>query len=49
MGCSGYIYGLSVADSLIKNGIGKNILLVCADTYSKYIDKKNCYKYRRLI
>jgi len=45
MGCSGYIYGLSVADSLIKNGIGKNILLVCADTYSKYIDKKNTNRF----
>lgn len=45
MGCSGYIYGLSVADSLIKSGIGSNILLVCADTYSKYIDDKNTNRY----
>jgi 3-oxoacyl-[acyl-carrier-protein] synthase-3 len=45
MGCSGYIYGLSVADSLIKNNIANNVLLVCSDTYSKYIDKKNTNKY----
>ncbi len=45
MGCSGYIYGLSVADSIIKSGIGNNILLVCADTYSKYIDDKNTNRY----
>jgi len=45
MGCSGYIYGLSVADSLIKNNIANNILLVCSDTYSKYIDQENTNKY----
>jgi len=45
MGCSGYIYGLSVADSIIRSGIGKKVLLVCSDTYSKYIDKKNTNKY----
>ncbi len=45
MGCSGYIYGLSVADSIIRSGIGHTVLLVCADTYSKYIDEKNSNKY----
>jgi len=45
MGCSGFNYGLSVADSLIKNKICKKILLVCADAYSDYISKNNTNKY----
>jgi 3-oxoacyl-[acyl-carrier-protein] synthase-3 len=40
-GCSGYIYGLCLASSLIKNIIAENILLICSDAYSKYISKKN--------
>ena len=39
--CSGYIYSLVFADSLIKNGIGKKFLLINADTYSKYIKKED--------
>jgi len=38
LGCSGYVYGLSLADGLIQSGVAKNILLVTAETYSKYID-----------
>jgi len=34
-GCSGYIYGLSVASSLIASGNFKNVILVTADTYTK--------------
>lgn len=37
LGCSGYIYGLAIATGLVKAGIAKNILLVTAETYSKYI------------
>ena len=37
-GCSGYIYGLSVADGMIASGIAKTVLLLTADTYSKLID-----------
>lgn len=43
-GCSGYIYGLSLANGLIASGNFKNIVLITADTYSKYIhsnDKGN--------
>ena len=40
-GCSGYIYGLCLASSLIKNIIAENILLICSDAYSKYISKNN--------
>lgn len=38
LGCSGYVYGLALADGLIQSGVAKNVLLVTAETYSKYID-----------
>lgn len=44
LGCSGYVYGLSLSKGLISAGIAKNILLLTAETYSKYIhpmDKGN--------
>ena len=44
LGCSGYVYGLSIANGLISAGSAKNVLLVTAETYSKFIhpkDKKN--------
>ena len=41
LACSGYIYGLALAQGLICSGIAKNILLVNADTYSKYISKED--------
>jgi 3-oxoacyl-[acyl-carrier-protein] synthase-3 len=41
LGCSGYVYGLSVATGLIAAGSAKKILLVTADTYSKYINRKD--------
>jgi 3-oxoacyl-[acyl-carrier-protein] synthase III len=37
LGCSGFVYGLSLADGLIRSGAAKRILLVTAETYSKYI------------
>jgi len=37
LGCSGFIYGLSLADGLIRAGVAKRVLLVTAETYSKYI------------
>jgi len=37
LGCSGFVYGLSVADGLIRSGAAQRILLVTAETYSKYI------------
>ncbi len=40
-GCSGYIYSLVIADALIKSKQAENILLVNADTYSKFINKKD--------
>lgn len=37
LGCSGYVYGLSLAKGLIETGAARCILLLTADTYSKYI------------
>jgi len=37
LGCSGFVYGLSIADGLIRSGAARRILLVTAETYSKYI------------
>jgi 3-oxoacyl-[acyl-carrier-protein] synthase-3 len=37
LGCSGFVYGLSLADGLIRTGVARRVLLVTAETYSKYI------------
>jgi len=37
LGCSGYIYGLALGSALINGGISERVLLLCAETYSKYI------------
>lgn len=44
LGCSGCIYGLAVAKGLIMSGTATNVLLITAETYSKYLhpdDKSN--------
>ena len=41
LGCSGYTYGLSLAKGLIESGQAKNVLLVTAETYSRYINVKD--------
>lgn len=41
LGCSGFVYGLSLAKGLIFSGIAKNILLLTAETYSKFIHPKD--------
>ena len=44
LGCSGWVYGLAVAEGLISSGAAHNVLLLTAETYSKYIhpsDKGN--------
>jgi 3-oxoacyl-[acyl-carrier-protein] synthase-3 len=38
LGCSGYIYGLSLAKGLIETGAAKNVLFITSETYSKYIN-----------
>jgi 3-oxoacyl-[acyl-carrier-protein] synthase-3 len=37
LGCSGFVYGLSLADGLIRGGSVKRVLFITAETYSKYI------------
>ncbi len=44
LGCSGCIYGMALAKGLIAAGIAKNVLLLTAETYNKYLhqeDKSN--------
>ena len=40
-GCSGFVYGLALAQSLIEAGTASNVLLVTADTYSKFINPRD--------
>ncbi len=43
--CSGFIYGLQVADSMVKSGKYRTILLICADKMSSILDwqdRKTC-------
>jgi 3-oxoacyl-[acyl-carrier-protein] synthase-3 len=37
LGCSGFVYGIAVANGLIQSGVAKRVLLVTAETYSKFI------------
>lgn len=41
LGCSGYIYGLSLAKGLIYGGIAKNVLLLTGETYNKHLHPKD--------
>ncbi|MCC8172056.1 MAG: ketoacyl-ACP synthase III [Parabacteroides sp.] len=44
LGCSGCVYGLAIAKGLIAGGIAKNVLVLTAETYNKYLhpsDKSN--------
>lgn len=38
LGCSGFTYGVSLAKALINSGQAKKILLVTAETYSKFLN-----------
>jgi 3-oxoacyl-[acyl-carrier-protein] synthase-3 len=37
LGCSGFVYGLALATGLIAAGAARTVLLLTADTYSKFI------------
>jgi len=37
LGCSGYVYGLGIAKGLIETGQAQNVLLITAETYTKFI------------
>lgn len=39
--CAGFVYGVSVADSLIKNGIASTALVIGAETFSRILDWKD--------
>lgn len=44
LGCSGCIYGMATSKGLIAAGLAKNVLLLTAETYTKYLhtqDKSN--------
>jgi 3-oxoacyl-[acyl-carrier-protein] synthase-3 len=40
-GCSGYVYGLALAKSLLESGTAANVLLITADTYTKFINRRD--------
>ncbi len=41
LGCSGYVYGLSLAKSLIVSRQAQKLLLITSETYSKFIHPKD--------
>ncbi|MCB5259623.1 MAG: ketoacyl-ACP synthase III [Candidatus Cloacimonetes bacterium] len=41
LGCSGFIYGLSLAKGLLSAGIAENVLLVVSETYSKHLHPRD--------
>lgn len=41
LGCSGFVYGLSLAKGLVDTGMAKNVLLITSETYSKFIHPKD--------
>jgi len=40
-GCSGYVYGLYLAKALVSAGMAANVLLLTAETYSKFIHPRD--------
>jgi 3-oxoacyl-[acyl-carrier-protein] synthase-3 len=41
LGCSGFVYGLGLAEGLIASGQARNILLLTAETYSKFLHPRD--------
>ena len=41
LGCSGYVYGLSLSKGLIAAGIAKNVLLLTGETYNKHLHPRD--------
>lgn len=41
LGCSGFVYGLGLAKGLIETDQAANVLLITAETYSKFIDPRD--------
>ena len=40
-GCSGYVYSIAVAKGLIEAGTARQVLLITADTYTKFINPRD--------
>ena len=41
LGCSGFVYALGLASSLINSNMATKVLVLCADTYTRYIKKND--------
>jgi 3-oxoacyl-[acyl-carrier-protein] synthase-3 len=41
LGCSGYVYGLAIADAMVKGGLMSEVLLVTSGTYTKYANARD--------
>jgi 3-oxoacyl-[acyl-carrier-protein] synthase-3 len=41
LACSAFVFGLSISRGMLETKMAKNILLITADTYSKYINRKD--------
>lgn len=41
LGCSGYVYGLSLAKGLIASGTAQNVLLITAETYTRHLHPRD--------
>ena len=41
LGCSGYEYGLAVANGLVDTGVASHVLFLTSETYSKHIHSKD--------
>lgn len=41
LGCSGYVYGLSLAKALVESSQAKKVLLITSELYSRYINSRD--------
>ena len=41
LGCSGFVYSLSIAKGMVVSNVAKCVLIITAETYSKFISDKN--------
>ncbi len=41
LGCSGFVYGVSIANGLISTGVAKNVLLITASTLTRQLHPKD--------
>ena len=41
LGCSGYVYGLSIVKSMLESGIASKALLLTGETYSRWMDDED--------